>query len=125
MAALGLPGFANFVSELLIFIGSWNRFPVIVIIAVVGVLITAIYFLRAIKDVCFGPPNPRWAKIKDATGFVERFPFILLLTVLFIYGIWPNGLLRYIEPAVQNMLPLPVLAGAAPSTALMAQEAAQ
>ncbi len=104
MAALGLPGFANFVSELLIFIGSWNRFPVIVIIAVVGVLITAIYFLRAIKDVCFGPPNPRWAKIKDAAGFMERFPFILLLTVLFIYGIWPNGLLRYIEPAIGALL---------------------
>lgn len=108
MAALGLPGFANFVSELLIFIGSWNRFPVIVIIAVIGVLITAIYFLRAIKDVCFGPPNPRWAGIKDAAGFLERFPFVLLLTVLFIYGIWPNGLLRLIEPAVQSMLPLPV-----------------
>jgi len=124
MAALGLPGFANFVSELLIFIGSWNRFPVIVIIAVVGVLITAIYFLRAIKDVCFGPPNPRWAKIKDAAGFMERFPFILLLTILFIYGIWPNGLLRYIEPAVQSMLSLPAVAATtALSSAPLAQEA--
>ena len=107
MAAIGLPGFANFVSELLVFIGSWNRFPAVVVMAVIGVLVSSIYFLRAIKEVCFGQPNPRWAALKDAAGFVERFPFILLLAALLVFGIWPNGLLRLIEPAVGGLLSFP------------------
>ncbi len=104
MASLGLPGFSNFVSELLVFIGAWRQFPVVVAFAVLGVLITAIYLLRAVKEVCFGKPNPRWASLKDATGFAERFPFVLLLSALLLFGIWPNGLLRMIEPAVGALL---------------------
>lgn len=105
MAALGLPGFANFVSELLVFIGSWNRYPVIVTAAVIGVLVTSIYFLRAIKEVCYGQPNPRWAALKDLSGFSERFPFILLLGALLLFGLWPAGLLRLIQPAIGGLLP--------------------
>ncbi len=104
MASLGLPGFSNFVSELLVFIGSWTQFPLIVAFAILGVLITAIYLLRAVKEVCYGKPNPRWAALKDPAGFTERFPFILLLSALLLFGIWPNGLLRIIEPAVGALL---------------------
>ncbi|OGW72384.1 MAG: hypothetical protein A2Y02_00980 [Omnitrophica bacterium GWA2_52_12] len=104
LASLGLPGFSNFVSELLVFIGAWRQFPAVVIAAVFGVLITAIYLLRAVREVCYGKPNPRWAHLKDAQGFAERFPFILLLGALLIAGIWPRVLLRVIEPAVGALL---------------------
>ncbi len=104
MASLGLPGFSNFVSELLVFIGAWRQFPAVVIAAVFGVLITAIYLLRAVREVCYGKPNPRWASLKDARGFSERFPFILLLGALLIAGIFPSILLRVIEPAVGAIL---------------------
>ncbi len=100
MASLGLPGFSNFASELLIFIGSWKSYPVVVGLAVFGVLITAIYLLRAVQSMCFGAPNPKWAGLKDARTLAEKFPFVLLLGALLLFGFWPQGLLRIIQPAV-------------------------
>lgn len=104
LASLGLPGFSNFAAELLVFLGAWERYPVLVGFAVFGVLVTAIYLLRAIQKVCYGVPNPRWARLADARGFGEKFPFILLLGALMLFGFWPNGLLRIIQPAVQRVL---------------------
>ena len=103
-ASLGLPGFSNFVSELLIFIGSWQKYPVLVALAVFGVLITSIYLLRAVQKVVYGPVNPRWEKLADAITLFQKFPFILLIASLILFGVWPQGLLRLIQPAVQNLL---------------------
>ena len=110
MASLGLPGFSNFVSELLVFTGSWKSFPVSVSLAIFGVLITSIYLLRAIQSMCFGVPNPRWNDLKDAKTFAEKFPFILLIGALIVFGVWPQGLLNIIKPAVLTM----TTAGATP-----------
>lgn len=105
MASLGLPGFSNFASELLIFIGSWSSYPVIVALAVFGILITALYLLRAVQKVCYGPVNPQWeGKLRDAVHFSERFPLILLLAALLLFGFWPQGLIRIIQPAVSAVL---------------------
>ncbi len=103
-ASLGLPGFSNFISELLVFIGSWQKFPVIVGFAVFGILITALYLLRAVQKVCYGPENPSLKNLKDVSGFFEKFPFILLLGALLIFGFWPQGLLNIIRPAVTALL---------------------
>ncbi len=104
MASLGLPGFSNFASELLVFIGSWNSFPVIVGFAIFGVLITSIYLLRAVKKMCYGPANNRWPELRDLKTFSERFPIMLLIGALLLFGFWPQGLLRIIEPAVGAIL---------------------
>ena len=104
MASLGLPGFSNFVSELLVFIGSWQKFPIIVCFGVFGIIITALYLLRAVQQVCYGPVNPRWKDLKDVTGFSQKLPFILLIGSLLVFGLWPKGLLRFIQPAVNFML---------------------
>ncbi len=103
LASLGLPGFANFASEIIIFIGAWKDFPLLVALAVFGVLVTAIYLMRSVQKVCYGPVNTRWPDLQDARGFTQKFPFILLLGALLIFGFWPAGLLRIIEPAVGVM----------------------
>jgi len=104
LASLGLPGFSNFVSELLVFIGAWGSYPWLVCLAVFGILVTAIYLLRAIQKVCYGPVNPRWHQLHDAQGFFEKFPFVLLLGALLLFGFWPHGLLKIIQPTIESML---------------------
>ena len=105
LASLGLPGFSNFASELLVFIGAWSQFPIIVCLAVFGILITAIYLLRSVQAVCYGPENPRWTDLQDATRLTQKIPFILLLGALLLFGFWPHGLLRVIQPTVGALLP--------------------
>jgi NADH-quinone oxidoreductase subunit M len=105
LASLGLPGFSNFASELLVFLGAWPRYPGIVALAVFGILVTAIYLLRAVQNVCYGPFNLRWNYLRDAQGFFEKCPFVFLLGGLLIFGFWPQGLLRVIQPTVGALLP--------------------
>lgn len=105
LASLGLPGFSNFAAELLIFLGAWPRYPLLVVLAVLGILITAIYLLRAVQHVFYGPLNPRWNRLEDARSFPEKFPFALLLGALLLFGFWPQGLLRLIQPAAGALLP--------------------
>lgn len=104
LASAGIPGFANFPAELLIFISSWNHFQVAVICGVVMVLITAVYMVRAVQAVCFGEENLRWKNLKDISTFMEKTPFLILLAVLLFFGFFPSSLLSIIQPAVEKIL---------------------
>jgi len=103
LASAGLPGFANFASELLIFFGAWNPYRWLAVAAIFGVVITAFYMLRAVRTGFFGPPNPRWSTVQDATVF-ERVPYLILLAGLLIVGCWPRLLLDVISPSVEQLL---------------------
>ncbi len=103
-ASVGLPGFSNFASELMVFIGSWPKYPILVGLAIFGVFITSIYLLRAVQNVCYGAVNPQLSHLHDAASWSQRFPFILLLGALLVFGFWPQGLLRLIQPTVAVML---------------------
>jgi formate hydrogenlyase subunit 3/multisubunit Na+/H+ antiporter MnhD subunit len=59
LASIGLPGFANFWGELTIFVAAWKFSPVLTACAVAGVIISAIYGLRAAARVFFGPATAR------------------------------------------------------------------
>ncbi len=109
MASLGLPGFTNFAGEVLIFFGATATavidhgslpFIAATIAAVWGVVLSAIYMLRAYRAVFFGPlaePN-RWTEFKDLLPF-EYLPAALLITVLLITGIFPKLLLKILTIA--------------------------
>ncbi|MBI4395069.1 MAG: NADH-quinone oxidoreductase subunit M [Candidatus Omnitrophica bacterium] len=103
-ASSGLPGFANFVSEILIFFGAWERYPWQTILAIFGIVVTATYMLRMVRSVFFGAPKPEWAKLKDAKNFFEKLPYALLVAVLLIFGFWPSPLLNIIRPTTEALI---------------------
>ena len=103
LASSGLPGFANFVSEIIIFFGSWNVRTWQTVCAVFGIIITATYMLRLVKNVFFGEVKPRWAKLHDAVSLADRLPFIVLLAVLLVFGFYPSYLLNFIRPEIQKL----------------------
>lgn len=104
LASAGVPGFSNFVSEFLIFIGAWKAYRWPAVLAVVGILFTAVYLLRAVRKVFFGPLTRNWQDLEDPRGLAGRFPFALLLGSLLLFGFWPQGLLRIIQPSVSAFL---------------------
>ena len=103
LASAGLPGFANFVSELLVFFASWNSYRWSSLAAVFGIVITAFYMLRGVRTAFFGPLNPKWAELQDATPF-ERIPYLILLTALLGVGCWPRLLLEVISSSTGSVL---------------------
>ena len=104
MASSGLPGFANFVAELLIFAGSWDRYPIPVICGVFGVVVTAVYMLRFVRGVFFGEAKPAFAHVRDAASVRARLPYVTLVIALLVFGCWPQPLLRLIEGSARTLI---------------------
>ncbi len=99
-ASSGLPGFANFISEMIIFFGCWRALFWQTVLAIFGIVITATYMLRLIKNVFFGELKPKWRSLKDVKTIHERLPYGLLIGALIVFGFWPRPLLNLIRPSV-------------------------
>lgn len=91
-AACGLPGLANFPAELMIFFGSFLSNPVVTIAAIWTAVITAVYFLRAVRNVFFGEASTRWSRVQDIQGGA-KVAMIFLAAALIIVGFWPDPIL--------------------------------
>lgn len=106
MASSGLPGFANFVSEVMVFIGAWQQgstlFRVATVCAVWGIVVTATYLLWAVRTSFFGPFDQKWSMLKDATTTWRRLPYALLIAVLLAVGFWPRLLTDIIRKSVET-----------------------
>jgi NADH-quinone oxidoreductase subunit M len=106
MASSGLPGFANFVAELAVFIGGWDNYPIQIIFGVFGVVITAIYMLRVIRGTFFGEEKPAFAHVTDATTPFARLPYLVLIAALLYVGCWPKPALNLIDTGVRPITDL-------------------
>ncbi len=104
MASCGLPGFANFVAELLIFLGGWDTYPVQVACGVFGVVITAVYMLRFVRGIFFGEAKPVFARVRDAASPFARLPYVVLIVVLLVVGCWPQPLIARIDVSSRALL---------------------
>ncbi|MEO0793940.1 MAG: NADH-quinone oxidoreductase subunit M [Verrucomicrobiota bacterium] len=107
MASIGLPGFANFWGEFTVFIALWENHAWAVAPAVFGVVISAIYGLRAASNIFFGPQSDEFKQVSshreigDIT-LAERAPATILLLTLGVIGLWPMGISQSIESAVTD-----------------------
>ena len=98
LAGCGLPGFANFVGEVTVFFGAWTTFPVVTSLAVWGgLVIGAIYMMRAARNILHGPVPAKFSSLADANLW-RKFPYALLLAALFVFGCFPRLLTSQIVP---------------------------
>lgn len=114
LASIGLPGFANFWGELTIFVALWQFSHVFTVVAIAGVIISAIYGLRSAAKIFFGPSTEALAKVAAAhppadLNWKEKVPALILLIALLFVGFWPKSLSTPINDA------LPAIVAAAPA----------
>jgi NADH-quinone oxidoreductase subunit M len=94
LAALGLPGLAGFVGELVILIGVYQAgyvWPVIV--ALIAIVLASAYMLRLYQDLMNGPQRPDVPVRADLT-WVEGLAVAPLLAALLLIGVYPAPLLH-------------------------------
>jgi NADH-quinone oxidoreductase subunit M len=106
MAGCGLPGFANFPGELMVLFGAWKGMPVIafaIVAAWGGLIIAALYMLRAVRNILHGPMPDQWMSVSDASHW-RKLPFVLLLAALIGFGVFPYSLTERIKPSVEAIL---------------------
>jgi len=104
LAGIGLPGFANFWGEFTIFVALWKYAPWMTAGAALGLIISAIYGLRAVSRIFYGEPSPAFKPLFDGSIVDirprERWPAIILLGTLMIVGFWPSTFSRGINEAL-------------------------
>src|SRR5881397_2356737 len=111
-AAIGLPGFANFAAEIMVFFGAFqngwemNRFhyfQIATVLGLWGLVISAVYMLRAYRTTFMGPTPERWKDILDLRPTL-RVPVTLLVGALLCYGFFPQSFVRIVVPAFRTYL---------------------
>jgi NADH-quinone oxidoreductase subunit M len=106
-ASLGLPLLSGFVSEFLCFLGSFQvaQYRYITLVSLIGVLITAAFFLVMIKKVFLGQFNTKWESLKDmdARELIATVPLCLLMV---LFGILPSLLLNPMNVTLTHLVDL-------------------
>ena len=122
LTSMGMPGFSGFIAEFPIFVGMWNAsdqitleagglvlsnyYSVIVIIAALGIVVTAAYVLRVVTQVFFGEFNAElYPEVGDIT-IIDRIILILLGAPLIIVGVLPWIMAPQIESGVRPIVTL-------------------
>ena len=120
LATLALPGLNSFVSEFLVLVGTYTRYPVYAVLATAGIVLAAIYVLLWYQRVAHGPVAEGVKGFRDLGGREVAALAPLLALVVFL-GFFPKPVLDVINPAVGHTLqrvgqtdPAPTVAGSTP-----------
>lgn len=101
LASLGLPGLSGFISEFLAFLGLFESHKVFTIVALLGVILTAVYILRAVLKMTFGQMQERFVGLQDAR-LIEAIPMITLVAFIVLIGIYPSVLSEPLHQTVSD-----------------------
>jgi len=119
LVSMGMPGLSGFIAEFPIFMGVWNGTSLnldavfslnpssyynwIALIAVLGIIITAAYILRAVNNVFFGEYDAeKWHDMRPLLA-IDKFALIMFCALMILIGVVPNVIAPIVE---SGMLPV-------------------
>ena len=105
LGSLGLPGLSGFVSEFMVFLGAFPYYNVTVAIAVLGVLLTAAYFLRMVQRMFLGPVAGHTEGLTEI-NLREIIAVAPLAVLMIAIGVYPALLSNVIQPTIENLVRL-------------------
>jgi NADH-quinone oxidoreductase subunit M len=101
-AALGLPGLSAFISEVLVLLGAWQRYPVLTVIGATAVILTAGYMLWTLQRVWLGKLNEKYASMEEINSR-ELFTLVPLAAIVIILGIYPGAVLDLMASSLNQL----------------------
>jgi NADH-quinone oxidoreductase subunit M len=111
-ASMGLPGFSGFIAEVLVFLGAFRApsangllHESLAVIATSGLVFGAAYYLWTLQRMFFGPFNVKGRIEAELLTDLDRREYIMLIPLgiaAFSFGIFPQLLIRYIDPFSKN-----------------------
>ncbi|SRR5579883_215676 len=102
-AALGLPAMSLFISEALVFIGSFQTWQTWTIVSTLGIILTAAYFLWTLQRMFFGATPEKWNNLPDINGR-ELASLIPLAVIVFALGIYPAPVIDLLTSSVNALV---------------------
>jgi NADH-quinone oxidoreductase subunit M len=103
LATLSLPGLAPFVSEFLVLVGTFTRYPAIGIMATFAIVLAALYALVLYQRTMTGPVKQEVSGMPDLR--VRELLVVAPLVILLIFlGVYPKPVTDIVNPAVKSTL---------------------
>lgn len=117
LVSMGMPGLSGFIAEFPILLGVWQGgtmdlsataaglnpssfYPIIAILAVLGIVITAAYVLRAIGSVFFGDyDSHKWHDMRPTLG-IDKVTLVSFVAILIVIGVFPSVISPIVEAGV-------------------------
>ncbi|MEH2109923.1 NADH-quinone oxidoreductase subunit M [Nostoc sp.] len=103
MASAGIPGMLGFISEFIVYRGSFPVFPVQTLLCMLGTGLTAVYFLILVNRAFFGRLSAQVTNL-PRVYWSDRIPAVILAVLIVIFGIQPGWLVRWTEPTITAMV---------------------
>ena len=101
-AAMGLPGLSAFISEVLVLLGGWQRYPGLTAVSASAVVLTAGYMLWAMQRIYLGKPNEKYLTLPDISPR-EVFTLVPLGIIVIVLGVYPHPVLDLINVSLQHL----------------------
>jgi NADH-quinone oxidoreductase subunit M len=107
LVSMGMPGFSGFAAEMPIFMGAWQVAPIVSIIAILGVIITAGYILLVIRKVFFGELPAAFETQVGNITMMDKIVVVSLSTMMIALGMFPHALMAaMVQSGVDRILAL-------------------
>ncbi|QPP07077.1 NADH-quinone oxidoreductase subunit M [Streptomyces bathyalis] len=104
LATLSLPGLAPFISEFLVLVGTFSRYPVAGVVATVGIVLAALYVLLMYQRTMTGPVEKPEVRAMPDLRVRELAVAAPLVALLIFLGVFPQPLTQIVNPAVEHTL---------------------
>jgi NADH-quinone oxidoreductase subunit M len=104
MSSIGLPMLNGFVGEFLILIGTFLAWPVVAVVATSGVVLAAAYMLWMFRRVMFGPVDNEENRGLIDLDLREKLVMVAMIVPIIWIGLYPEALLRRINPSVIDLI---------------------
>ncbi len=106
LVSMGMPGFSGFIAEFPIFMGLWKTQPIVAMVVVISIVITAAYIMRVIGRVFFGSmPNEFEGHITDVL-IQDKVALVLLSALLVGIGVYPAIMAPIVQSGADAVLRL-------------------
>jgi NADH-quinone oxidoreductase subunit M len=103
MSALALPGLSSFVSEFLVLVGTFTRYPLAAIIGTTGIVLAALYVLLTVQRSLHGPTTPGNESLTDL-NLREKIAIAPVIAILVIFGFFPKPITDVLNPASHEVM---------------------
>jgi NADH-quinone oxidoreductase subunit M len=113
-ASMGLPGFSGFIAEIMIFLGAFKSASTngllhesFAIIATLGLVLGAAYYLWTIQRMFFGPFHLKTSDLTDRLSDLTRREYMMLVPLAIaalLFGVFPQPILDWVNPFTKDFV---------------------
>lgn len=103
MSALALPGLSSFISEFLVLVGAFAKYPVAAILGTTGIVLAALYVLIAIQRTLHGEVKPGNEGLSDL-NLREKIAIAPIVAIMVFLGFYPKPVLDVVNTTSSTVM---------------------